>query len=155
MVSKYLQHNFPVGTKIFLGEPSSPLGTDLWTSIHHIKTNVFLCTLCAFSILVPFSKIRSRKPGSAPASPVARLQCSTARIWRNLSAASFCSCKLVWRSGDCVSLPYFNAQPDIFAVMNCCVVALSLFSSDSLTWTADSLYSEQSVQCHMKSGEWM
>jgi len=25
----------------------------------------------------------------------------------------------------------FNAQPDIFAVMNCCVVALSLFSSDS------------------------
>jgi len=28
----------------------------------------------------------------------------------------------------------FNAQPDIFAVMNCCVVALSLFSSDIVTW---------------------
>jgi len=27
--------------------------------------------------------------------------------------------------------------------MNCCVVALSLFSSDILTWSADSLYSVQ------------
>ena len=34
----------------------------------------------------------------------------------------------------------FNAQPDIFAVMNCCVVALSLFSSDNQTWSTDSLY---------------
>jgi len=33
----------------------------------------------------------------------------------------------------CVSLPCFNAQPDIFAVMNCCVAALSLFSSDIVT----------------------
>jgi len=32
-----------------------------------------------------------------------------------------------------------NAQPDIFAVMNCCVVALSVFSSDILTWRADIL----------------
>jgi len=32
-------------------------------------------------------------------------------------------------------------QPDIFAVMNCCVVALSLFSSDILTWNADTLFS--------------
>jgi len=47
----------------------------------------------------------------------------------------------------CVSLPCFNAQPDIFAVMNCCVVALSLFFSESLTWSADSLYS---VQWHIK-----
>jgi len=42
-----------------------------------------------------------------------------------------------------VLLPCFNAQPDIFAVMNCCVVGLSVFSSDSLTWRANSLYSEQ------------
>jgi len=35
------------------------------------------------------------------------------------------------------------SQPDIFAVMDCCVVALSLFSSDILTWSADSLYSVQ------------
>jgi len=39
------------------------------------------------------------------------------------------------------------AQPDIFAVMNSCVAALSLFSSDSLTQSADSLYS---VQWHIK-----
>jgi len=32
-----------------------------------------------------------------------------------------------------VLLPRFNAKPDIFAVMNRCVVALSLFSSDILT----------------------
>jgi len=30
-----------------------------------------------------------------------------------------------------------------FLEMNCCVVALSLFSSDILTWSADSLYSVQ------------
>jgi len=35
------------------------------------------------------------------------------------------------------------AQPDIFAVMNHCVVALSVFPSDILTWSADSLYSVQ------------
>ena len=76
-----------------------------------------------------------------PASPATHLQCSTARIWRDLSAASFCSCKLLWHGGEYVSLPYFNAQPDIFAVMNCCVVAMSLFSSDSLTWTAQFIFS--------------
>ena len=47
----------------------------------------------------------------------------------------------------CVLLPCFNAQPGIFAVMNCCIVALSLFSSDILTWSPDSLYS---VQWHIK-----
>ena len=38
-----------------------------------------------------------------------------------------------------MSVFYFrlNAQRDIFAVMNCCVVALSVFSSDILTWGAD------------------
>jgi len=39
--------------------------------------------------------------------------------------------------------PVFNAQPDIFAVMSYCVVALSVFSSDILTWSANSLYSVQ------------
>ena len=38
---------------------------------------------------------------------------------------------------DCVLLPCLNAQPDISAVMNCCVVALSVFSSDILTFGAD------------------
>ena len=32
-------------------------------------------------------------------------------------------------------------QPDIFALMNCCVVALIVFSSDILAGSADSLYS--------------
>jgi len=31
-------------------------------------------------------------------------------------------------------------QPDIFALMNCCVVALIIFSSDILAGSADSLY---------------
>jgi len=79
-------------------------------------------------------------------SSAAHLQCSTAHIWRDLSEAWFCSCKLLWRSDECVSLPCFNAQPDIFAVVNCCVTALSLFFSDGLTWSADSLY---------KLREWM
>jgi len=39
--------------------------------------------------------------------------------------------------------PVFETQPDIFAVMNCCVVALSLFSFDIVTWSADSFYSVQ------------
>jgi len=30
-----------------------------------------------------------------------------------------------------------NAQPDIFAVMNCLVVVLIVFSSDILIWSAD------------------
>jgi len=37
----------------------------------------------------------------------------------------------------------FNAQLDIFAVMNCCAAALSSFSSDTLAWGADNLYSVQ------------
>jgi len=92
-------------------------------------SNFTLSTLCAFSILVQFSKIRSCKPGCEPASPGAHFQCSAARIWRDLSAG------------------LVNAQPDIFAVMNFCVVVLSLFFSDSLTWSADSWYS---VQWHIK-----
>jgi len=36
--------------------------------------------------------------------------------------------------------PCFNVQPDIFAFMNCCVVALIAVSSDILAGSADSLY---------------
>jgi len=60
--------------------------------------------------------------------------CSTARIRQNISAASVCSCKLRWLNNECLLLPCFNAKPDIFAVMNCCVVELNLFSIDILTW---------------------
>jgi len=58
---------------------------------------------------VYFSKIRSWKPGCAPASPAAHL-CSTALIRWDINAASFCSCKLLWRSDECVLLPFFNTQ---------------------------------------------
>jgi len=81
----------------------------------------------------------------APASPAAHL-CLTARIRWDISAASFCSCKFLWRSDECVLLP-FSTHNQNFAVMNSCVAALSLFFSDILTWSANSLYS---VQWHIK-----
>jgi len=34
---------------------------------------------------------------------------------------------MLGHSDECVLLPCFNAQPDIFAVMNCCVVAECIF----------------------------
>ena len=66
-----------------------------------------------------------------------------------LAQPDFCSCKLLWCRDERVLLPCFNAQPDIFAVMTCCVVALSLFFSDCLTWSADSLYSVDVLQRHI------
>jgi len=50
--------------------------------------------------IASFSKIRSCKPGCAQASQGAHL-CSTVRVRRDISAASFCSCKLLWRSDEC------------------------------------------------------
>ena len=139
IVSKYVQHIFPVGAKTFLRGDSPP-----WLRACGLpnitKSKHFL------AYFIRFSKIRSCKPGCAPASPSAHLQCATACIWGDLSAAWFCSCKLLWRSDECVSFPCFNAHPVIFAVMNCCVVALSLFFPDSLTWSADS---SSSVQRHI------
>jgi len=61
--------------------------------MHNEKSKVFLRTLCAFSILVWFSEIRSSKPGGASASPAAHFLCSAARIRQDISAASSCSCK--------------------------------------------------------------
>ena len=46
---------------------------------------------------------------------------------------------MFWHSDECFLIPCLNAQPDSFAVMNCCVVALSVFSFDILTWGADIL----------------
>jgi len=51
-----------VGTKIFLGEASPPPDYGCVDFCTSQKTNVFLRILCAFSILVQFSKIRSSKP---------------------------------------------------------------------------------------------
>ena len=64
---------------------------------------------------------------AAPASPAAHFLCSTACIRQDISTASFCSCKLLWRSDECVLLPCFNAQPNIFTVMNCYVVGWVYF----------------------------
>jgi len=62
--------------------------------------------------------------------PAAHFQCSTARIRQDISAGSFCSCKLLWVNDECALLPCFTAQPGIFAVMNCGAVALNLYSCD-------------------------
>jgi len=85
--------------------------------MHNKKTKVFLLTLCAFSMLVKFSKIQSFKTG------VCASQSS-----RTLSALVFHE-----------TLP----QPH-FAVVNCSDVAMSVFYSPVLTpsliysqiWTA-------------------
>ena len=44
IVSKYVQHIFPVGAKIFLRGFAPSLVTGLWTSIHH-KKQTFSCVL--------------------------------------------------------------------------------------------------------------
>jgi len=61
---------------------------------------------------------------------------------------------MLWHSDECVLLPCFNAQPDIFAVMNCCIVALSVFTSDILTWSADILVYIQ-CQGRTQGGGWI
>jgi len=58
-----------------------------------------------------------------------------ARIWQNISAASFFRCKLIWGINEFVVLPYFNAPPDIFVVTNCCIVVLGVVSYDSISWS--------------------
>ena len=113
IVSKYVQHFFPVGAKTFLRGFCPP-----WLRacglLYITKNKHFL----AYFIL--FSKNRSRKPGSVPASPAANLQYLTASIWQDLSAAWF------------------------FVVVNCSDVVMSVFNSPVLTrsliflqlWTA-------------------
>jgi len=66
--------------------------------MHNKKSKVYL------RMLVEFSKIRSCRSGCASDSPDAHFLRSTAHIRQDISAASFCSCKLLWRSDECVSL---------------------------------------------------
>jgi len=71
-------------------------------------------------------KFQTVNPGCPPSQP--HTFWSTA-IRRDIRAALyFCSCELSWRSIECVLLACFNALPDIFAVMNCFVLALSAVS---------------------------
>jgi len=102
-------------------------------------TKVLLRILCAFSVLVLFSKIRSWKPGCAPFQPhiCARLLVFDETLGQPVFAV------LNYSVVGWVLLPWFKTQPNIFAVMNCCVIALNVFSSDILTWSAHSLYSVQ------------
>jgi len=41
-------------------------------------------------------------------------------------------------------------QPNIFVVVNCCIIALSVSCFNSLTWSANSLYSLFSAMTHKK-----
>ena len=59
---------------------------------------------------------------------------------------------MLWHSDEYFLLPCLNAQPDIFKVMNCCVVALNVFSSDILTWGADILVYIQCQGCTQGGG---
>jgi len=47
---------------------------------------------------------------------------------RHSRSLTFCRCELPCRSVECISLHCFNAQPYIFAVVNCADIALSVFS---------------------------
>jgi len=95
--------------------------------------------------VVLFSKIRSCKPGCAPAvqpHTYARLLVFGETLAQPHFAAVNCS--------DAVMSGFyspFSTRSQNFAVMNSCIAALGLFSSDILTWSADSLYS---VQWHIK-----
>jgi len=42
--------------------------------------------------------------------PAAHFLCSTARIGQDITAASFCSCKLLWKNDECVLLPCLNGR---------------------------------------------
>jgi len=61
--------------------------------------------------------------------PAAYLLCSTAIRWDFRAAWFICSCELPCRSLECVLIHCFNAQPYIFAVVNCAEVALIVFYS--------------------------
>jgi len=58
-------------------------------------------------------------PGCAPTSPAALFLCSIARIRQDISAVPQSHFAVVncWRIDECVWLPSFNAQRDIFAIM--------------------------------------
>ena len=104
IVTKYVQHIFPVGAKTFLRGDSPPwlraCGLPNITKSKHV-----------LAYFIRFSKIRSCKPGCATASPAAHLQCSNAQL-------------PVFKET--------LVQPD-YVVVNCSDVAMSVFHSPVLT----------------------
>jgi len=102
--------------------------------VHITSTKTkFSCFPCEHSQFLCNFKFQTVIPGCPPSPP--HTFWSTA-IRRDIRAALyFCSCELRWRSIECVLLPCFNALGDIFAVMNCSVLALSaVFCFCPLTW---------------------
>jgi len=81
-----------------------------------MRISQFLCSLARIHLANPSVRNVS--------TPTGRFLCSTAPIRQDNSAAPFCHCNFLWRSDEGVLLYCFNAQPDIFAVRNFCVVAL-------------------------------
>jgi len=113
-----------------------------WTSIHNKNrtfTTViyahsqFLCSLARFDL----ANLGVRHPVQP------HLFCAPLLIFDKTSAQPDFAVANCCHSDERVLLCCFNALPDIFAVMICCVVALCAFSFDILTWSADSLYCVQ------------
>ena len=79
----------------------------------------FICSLAGFDLA-------KCKPGCASDSPAAHFLCSLLVFDETLAQPYFAvvNCSDAMMS---VFLSCFNVQPNIFVVMKCCVVALSLF----------------------------
>jgi len=104
-------------------------------------------TLCGFSILVYCSLARFELANRGVRQPVKPHTNARRLVFdKTLAQPHFA---VVNCSDAVINVFYspFSTRSQNFAVMNSCVVALSLFSSDIPTWSADSLYS---VQWHIK-----
>jgi len=65
------------------------------------KNRRFTCVLYAYSqFLCSLARFDLANRGCASDSPAAHILCSTAHMRQDISAASFCSCKLLWRSDE-------------------------------------------------------
>jgi len=109
-----------------------------------------LRTLCAFSILVYFSMIRSCKPGWVPASPAATF-CTRLLVFdETLGQPHFAAvnCSDVVMTDECVLLPVSTRSLIFLQLWTACLSVEFIFP-DILTWSADSLYS---AQWHIKQG---
>jgi len=111
-----------------------------WTSTHN-KNWKFSCVLHAhYPFLFSFARFdlanRGARQTVQPHTFYARRLAFDKTSAQHHFAAVNCSDAVM-----SVLLRCFNMQPDISAIMNCCVVALIVFSSDMLAWMADSLYS--------------
>jgi len=93
---------------------------------------MFSCVLNAhFQFLCRLVQHVSNCQPEVSAIPTAHL-CSTA-IRRDIRAAFFLICELLHRSIECILLHSLNAQPYIFAVVNCSDEAVGVFYSPVLT----------------------